>query len=562
PPQYILDYLNKNNTTYNITNSSGYVLLPLITDNLTLSSAPNSVFIGNYEITAYHNKYNTTMNAGLASYPILTEGSNKPRLTLKFSDLLISPLNNAYFSKTGSDIKINSGTGTIRNSIYQKPQGGVKNMTFGQQGNIEVTGTGALELYSTGLGIEQDANNKYYIYIDDNGALKLAETSAIMDGMVASGEYPINIYVNNTAKLTLEENSVLDNIGAVGVFSDSEVMFDSSEIHGDLFYAMGLNQNLKVTTQNNSFLNVTTLSITNAVVDMENTNISTTDDPIFSYVLMDAKNCTFNKPLTFSDISMVNLTNVTKPGFFNVTAKDSSIVYVRWYLTVIVKDSRGNRLEGAMVEIQNYTDKATLYPTPYAQGITDINGEFTYPVLGGIIDFDSGNVRRRYGGIIGNYNVSASFGSRSGGGSRQSGGFSDIFGQNQELVIIIPGAPDLEIVDITTKPKPGVKNEETQVIAFIKNSGIFNASNIKVEFWDNTRNKQMGDPQTIDNLEPNEMKNVSITQYFLIEGDFNVRVEIDPDNLIGESNEKNNVQNATISIISKDKTDLTFMSIS
>ena len=123
----------------------------------------------------------------------------------------MSPKNNTYFSDKGTDIDITSGLGVIRDSIYQKPQGGVVNMTFGQQGNIKVSG-GALNLYSTGLGLEQDMNNKYYVLLEDTGKMMLAEQSSILDGIVSPGVYPINIYVNNSAEILLKDPAMLLDI--------------------------------------------------------------------------------------------------------------------------------------------------------------------------------------------------------------------------------------------------------------------------------------------------------------------------------------------------------------
>jgi hypothetical protein len=302
PPQYILDYLDRGNVTstdYNITNSSGYVLLPLLTDNITFSSSPNSIFVGNYEITAYHNQFNSSINAGLSSFPLLTDEANQPVMTIKFHDLLISPVNNDYFSKLGNDIRIVNDTGIIRDSVYQKPQGGVIKLNYGQQGNIEVI-NGTLEMYSTGLGIEQDHNNKYYILIDNGSILEMHEQSGIMDGGVSPGVYPINIYVDDASELIMENGSVLSDIGALGIFKDSSATFDNSVINGGLIYANGIAQFLEISLINRSRINVTTLSIENAKVNMEDSNVTTKDVPFFSNLAMNATNCTFDQNLIFT----------------------------------------------------------------------------------------------------------------------------------------------------------------------------------------------------------------------------------------------------------------------
>ena len=40
PPQYILDYINRGANDFNLTNSEGFVVIPLMSDNLTYSSMP------------------------------------------------------------------------------------------------------------------------------------------------------------------------------------------------------------------------------------------------------------------------------------------------------------------------------------------------------------------------------------------------------------------------------------------------------------------------------------------------------------------------------------------
>ena len=563
PPQYILNYLNKNNMSYNITNSSGYVLLPLISDNLTYSSMPNSIFVGNYKLSAFHNVFSTTLNAGLISYPLMTDSANNPTLTLKFSNLLMSPKFNTYFSDKGTDIDIASGQGIIKDSIYQKPQGGVVNMTFGQQGNIKVSG-GKLDMYSTGLGIEQDMNNKYYVLLENTGKMMLAKQSSILDGIVTPGVYPINIYVNNSAELQLKQCSKLKDIGALGVFNDGNVIFDNSELHGDLFYANGLNQNLEIKASNNSKINVTTLLIDNAKMDIENTNVTTVVKPMFSYINGVVKNSSFNHPLTFANGSTMKFVNVSNPDFFKIYAKDSSFIEVYWWLTIVVKDSQGNRLPGVTITVYNYTFKNNqLLKQIYKVAKSDLNGEYMLETKGGDIYFDpvAGKTQRIYGGYIGNYFVEATLGSRNVGGS----GGANVFGKNQEVEIIIPGAPDLEItntdIKTNTDPWPGIKNEELKIMATVHNKGIFNASNIKVEFFDITRQAQMGDTIIIPYLAGDSSTQVSVDQFYFEDGEYNIEVRVDPNNNIGETNEDNNKANRTIRIISKDKPDLTPITI-
>jgi len=50
PPDEVLDYLGKNETTFNLTDASGRVVIPLLTEYVDQSSMPNSKIIGSYDL--------------------------------------------------------------------------------------------------------------------------------------------------------------------------------------------------------------------------------------------------------------------------------------------------------------------------------------------------------------------------------------------------------------------------------------------------------------------------------------------------------------------------------
>ncbi len=565
PKSYVLDYLNKQQSDYNKTNSLGAATLPIFTDNLTKDSMPNSRFVGNYQITAHFDQLQKSMNVGLPSYPSLTTASNNPMVSIIFDDLIISPKNNTYYHNSFSDIIISSGKGTIRNSIFQNPSGGISDMSFGQQGNIIVNGTGSggqLDLVSSRLGMEQNETNKYFILIEENGLMNFYNASAIMDGIVSPGEYPINVYMSQSAKMSLEKASSLEDLGLLVMEDNSMITIDNSSIRAEQFYAEGTNRNLIINALNNSMINVTTLTLLNADITLENTEISTASDIIFKDVLMNGSNITFDHPIKFSQNSKANLINITNPGFFNITTDGNSHVDLSWWLEITVKDSQGNMLDGAEITVWNYSSvNNKLIHNKYKTGYTDGNGKLTLPLLGGIVN-SSGHI---FGGVIGNYYINATYhGSESDSTratstrSRQTGGGGvNVFGGNQELEIIIPGTPDLVIdtANITFDQTQGVKNADLNIYANITNKGNFTAFNIYTEIWDDTDNKLLYEYK-IDILEPGKSFMVNTTYKFTSEGEHDIEVAVDPDQLITELNENNNMANKTIYIENKDKPDL------
>jgi hypothetical protein len=177
----VLAYLGLTTDEY-VTDGNGQTILPLLTDELTQSSMPNSDFVGNYKITAELGATTLgTINIGLPKYPHIEEKDNVIYKTVSSGTELISPLTNPYYKTSNpSDIIISSGTSTVQNSKYQKPGGGVVN-TFGQKGNIIINGTGTLIIDNSIVGLEQDANNKYFILVEDSGTLIL-KNGTIRDG--------------------------------------------------------------------------------------------------------------------------------------------------------------------------------------------------------------------------------------------------------------------------------------------------------------------------------------------------------------------------------------------
>jgi subtilase family serine protease/RNA polymerase subunit RPABC4/transcription elongation factor Spt4 len=253
---------------------------------------------------------------------------------------------------------------------------------------------------------------------------------------------------------------------------------------------------------------------------------------------------------------MAQLYNVTNPYFFNISAMDTSKVETYWYLSVVVKDEQGNPLENAKVRIYNYSNQGgNLVQMIYKQGVTDMNGRFVWPVLGGEIT-STGHL---FGGIIGNYYVNASYygtesDSRGSTRSRQGSGVY-VFGQNQNVDIIIPGTPDLAVGNVIQTPSPTDKNKETTITADITNVGNFTAFNVEVEMWD-TNNNRLLVQDVIDVLGPGNTTKVEAKYTYKLEGNYEIKVWVDPDNKIDELNENNNVIYQFISIISRDKPDL------
>ncbi|MBX8632512.1 MAG: hypothetical protein J9259_08385 [Thermoplasmata archaeon YP2-bin.285] len=75
PPSSVLAYLGKTASNFNITNSFGNAVVPLLTDVIDYSTYPNSMFIGNYTMTVAYNGSNYGFSLSFSPYPNITEQS-------------------------------------------------------------------------------------------------------------------------------------------------------------------------------------------------------------------------------------------------------------------------------------------------------------------------------------------------------------------------------------------------------------------------------------------------------------------------------------------------------
>ena len=122
---------------------------------------------------------------------------------------------------------------------------------------------------------------------------------------------------------------------------------------------------IKPNITSDSMIDVGSLILDNANVKIIDTIVTTTTQPSFNGANFTAIDASFNRDLSFSTPYNVTLINVNEPQFFNITAMGSTMVYVYWWLTVRVKDSRANPLPEAEVYIWNYTATMEIYHIPY-----------------------------------------------------------------------------------------------------------------------------------------------------------------------------------------------------
>jgi hypothetical protein len=99
-------------------------------------------------------------------------------------------------------------------------------------------------------------------------------------------------------------------------------------------------------------------------------------------------------------------------------------------------------------------------------------------------------------------------------------------------IYVYPNCPDITPTEISFSDQGDL---ERLITATIQNIGGLNATNVTVEFWDNTTNESIG-TREIDFLRGKHgSTQVSIPYNFTTFGTYEIRVDVDPDNQINET---------------------------
>jgi len=95
PPTEVLEYLGKNNTSYNITDSAGEAIIPLMTEYVDESTMPNSQIIGSYDLNVtYTNASMVDFYAHVSPnfdspYPSIGENDQTVEVVVQLEELIL-----------------------------------------------------------------------------------------------------------------------------------------------------------------------------------------------------------------------------------------------------------------------------------------------------------------------------------------------------------------------------------------------------------------------------------------------------------------------------------------
>ena len=122
PRAEILDHMGKNLANYNIANSTGFVTIPLVSDNITWLSMPNSQFYGDYIVkSTYIDPVKGAMSSqsyvGLPAYPLITPQQNYVTYPISMFGVML-PRAELYPVPAWPQVAVNGAMTSLNATVY------------------------------------------------------------------------------------------------------------------------------------------------------------------------------------------------------------------------------------------------------------------------------------------------------------------------------------------------------------------------------------------------------------------------------------------------------------
>src|SRR2546428_1248901 len=218
PGAKILAYIGRNCANFNVTGADGHALIPVFTDRINTTTAPNAASFGTFEETASVAPYTVSASIACDPYPIITGVSNAKAITLPIAGLSVP--------------------GTVQWSTTMSITGTVISVA----GSIEITGSVTITNGGVYLTIPSDACNRAVVKITGVGRLTLINSTV-------GSRCPMTLYSGNTGRLTSSRGSSLHLDGATAagkLRSEGSAVLTVSDsvIDGDVL-AMGASVSFK-----------------------------------------------------------------------------------------------------------------------------------------------------------------------------------------------------------------------------------------------------------------------------------------------------------------------------
>jgi hypothetical protein len=182
PPDEVLDYMGETPATFGVTNENGLALMPFLTDLISGGQAPNSLYVGSFDITGTKLAYSSTQAYSFPAYPAMTSTDRGFDFTVSIEGLsAVSPDPTRW--------------------LVVPPDLEITDMTYYHSGDVIVAAGGTLSILDSTFIFVQEYANQRTVYVDSTES---SPARLLFENSDVESAQPINIIVKGYA--TLEAN--------------------------------------------------------------------------------------------------------------------------------------------------------------------------------------------------------------------------------------------------------------------------------------------------------------------------------------------------------------------
>ncbi|MFQ5837930.1 MAG: CARDB domain-containing protein [Thermoplasmata archaeon] len=562
PGSAVLEFLGATSSDFNVTNSTGRALVPLLTEWVNSSvfnpTMPNSYFIGNYRVRTSFSSEVLNQDLSFNPYPSLDASSNRLTVTSQLGDLVWPAQDNTY---------VWSSTTVIDYDLEL-------------DGNVRVTGD--VTIVGSQLTIVQGGNEtgRHYLSIEGTGSL------TIQNGGLSSN-LPLVVYVTDSGQLSTWDSQLMLNTpyGRGIIYGDqsSVISIEGGNLQGDV-KALGSSASLKGVTISDSNLTFDATGTSYLWDPAFDGNVGLaflSDDGSAATLDFDIRNVTFNETLsssvTFRGTQYAQLTNVTflvGGDWWTGRIADNAKVGFYWWLTVLTVDGAGSSIRDANITLERLNPDTLAFELIPAPGSDDLfmgTWTGTHVEAPEAIILYRALAQERFASQGWSNSTYGANGSKVVNGETFYADINEtvVMDDNSEISLVFSDlTPELSMAGLSFQGANGVSNTQPINMALeikpdVRNEGRVEETGVTVHFY--SIDVDLDDDGVMDNspedytsfllgdvnitIEPLSTSTASLSWTPTVPGTYAISVVVDQSDLRKEVNETNNIIKATLEVV-------------
>ena len=237
PPSEVLSYMGKDGLTFGVTERDGIVAVPYLTDIITAAQAPDSLFVGSFDITGTKGTHNSTESFSFPAYPAMTHADQS-------------------FEVTVSIVGFSAPSPDPSRWLVVPPSLEIRDMTYYHAGDVIVAGGGTLSITNSTLRLVQPGSYTKTIYVDGNTT---SPARLLFVNSNVTSEHPINIIVKGDGILEAYDTE-MKNVNIV-IEENAHILFSNVKMDGKITTAWdSWARNISIRDSNLGEINIPKLS--------------------------------------------------------------------------------------------------------------------------------------------------------------------------------------------------------------------------------------------------------------------------------------------------------------